>query len=220
MLLNIFFDHMNSKLELVLIGVFFIAFYWFVLRKYNSLGFRLFFLCTCLFIGCCTWLYKDEKELQNTITKGEEYVATVQAKSVVGQKKDNEVEVSFTTKDGKLIDAKTSKYVSQQEWDKFEIGKPLSILYVADNQETYVQQSIMRFKEDKIVLYYFASFWLVLGIVLFIWLRNYKVGVNGKGNEWVEKPDGSIILDERKSAAFRIAKRGNIISKLVQAFGK
>lgn len=180
MLLNVFFDNMNAKLELVLIGTFFVAFYWFVLRKYYSLGFRLFFLCICLFVACCTWLYKDETSLKNTMDNGEEYVATVLAKAVVGQKKDYEVEVTFTTKDGKMIDAKTSKYVSAPEWNKIEIGKPLSVLYVAERQETYVQQSVMRFKGDKIVLYYVASFWLLLGIILFILLRNYKVGVNSR----------------------------------------
>ncbi len=175
MLVNIFFDKMNATLELALIGTFFMAFYWFVLRRFNSLGFRLFFLCICLFTACCAWLYKDEKELKNTIANGDEYVATVLSKSIVGEKKDNEVEISFTTKDSKLIDAKTSKYVSAQEWEKFEIGKPLSVLYVTDQQETYVQQSIMRFKNDKIALYYFASFWLVLGMVLFIWLRKPRL---------------------------------------------
>ena len=211
---------MNSKLELVLIGAFIFAIYWFVLRKYNALGLRLFVLCFLLFIGCCTWLYKDEMRLKNTIAKGEEHVATVISKSVVGKKKDNEVEISFTAKDGRMVNAKTSAYVSQQEWDKFEVGKPISILYVADSQETFVQQSIMRFKGDKIYLYFFAGFWLVLGLVLLIWLRNYKVGVDESGNEWVQKPNGAVILDERNSQAYRIAKRANLISKLVQSFGK
>lgn len=220
MLLNIFFDNMNSKLELVLIGTFIFAIYWFVLRKYNALGLRLFVLCFLLFIGCCTWLYKDEMKLKNTIAKGEEHVATVISKSVVGKKKDNEVEISFTAKDGRMVNAKTSAYVSQQEWEKFEIGKPISVLYVAASQETFVQQSIMRFKSDKIYLYFFAGFWLVLGLALLIWLRNYKVGVDESGNEWVEKPNGAVILDERNSQAYRIAKRANLISKLVQSFGK
>ncbi|MEO6721370.1 MAG: hypothetical protein ABIN67_13460 [Ferruginibacter sp.] len=220
MLLNIFFDNMNATLELVLIAVFIIAFYWFVLRKYNSLGFRMLFLCTFLFVGCCTWLYKDEIQLKNTIANGEEHVANIISKAVVGKKNDNEVEISFTAKDGTLITTKTSQYISKPEWDKFEIGKPLSVLYVPGNKKTFVQQSIMRFKGDKIFLYYFAGFWLVLGIVLYFWLRKYKVGVDDSGNEWLEKADGTILLDERKSAAFRAAKHGNIISKMIQAFGK
>ena len=220
MLLNIFFDNMNSKLELVLIGAFFFAMYWFIMRKYNSLGLRLFILCFCLFVASCTWLYKDEVKLKHTIATGEEHVATVMSKATVG-KNDHEVEISFTANDGKMINTKSSTYISQEEWDKFETGKPLSVLYVADKQQTYVQQSIMRFKADKIYLYYFSGFWLVLGSVLLIWLRKYKVGVDeNTGNEWVEKPNGDIILDERNNQAYRIAKRGNIISKLVQTFGK
>ena len=219
MLLNIFFDNMNSKLELVLIGLFIFALYWFIMRKYNSLGLRLFILSFCVFIGCCVWVYKDEVRLKYTIDTGEEHVANILSKATVG-KNDHEVEVSFTAKDGKLVTAKTTQYVSQEEWDKFETGKPLSVLYVAGKQETFVQQSIMRFKADKIYLYYFAVFWLVLGIGLLVWLRKYKVGVDESGNEWVEKPDGSVILDERKNQAYRIGKRVNILSKLVQSFGK
>jgi hypothetical protein len=219
MLLNIFFDSMNSTLELLLIGAFIFAVYWFVLRKYNSLGLRLGFLCCFLFVGCCVWLYKDEVLLKNTIANGEEHIASILSKEKVG-KNDNEVELTFTAKDGKTITAKTSTYVSQQEWDKFETGKPLAVLYVPGTQQTYVQQSIMRFKADKIYLYFFAGFWLVLGVIVYIWLRKYKVGVDETGNEWVVKPDGSVILDERKSGASRAAKRINIISKLAQVFGK
>ncbi|MGC4104255.1 hypothetical protein [Ferruginibacter sp.] len=220
MLLNIFFDNMNSTLELVLIGAFIFAVYWFVLRRYNTLGLRMLFLCVLLFAGCCTWLYKDEKDLAHTISKGEEHVATILSKSVSGKNKDNTVEISFTAKDGRLINIATSKYVSQQEWEKFEVGKPLSILYVPDSQQTYVQQSIMRFKSDKIYLYFFAGFWVVLGIVLYLWLRKYKVGVDERGNEWLEREDGTVFFDERRSSAMRIAKHGNIVSKLLQTFGK
>ncbi len=220
MLLNIFFDNMNPTLELVLIGAFLIALYWFVLRKYNSLGLRLFVLCFLLFIGCCEWLYKDEAKLKKTITAGEEHVATILSKSQK-PKNTNEVAISFTAKDNSTVNSSTSDYVSKEEWDKFEAGKPLSVLYVPSTGQVFVQQSIMRFAADKIYLYYFAGFWLVLGIVVFIWLRNYKVGVDETtGNEWVIKPGGDVILDERKSLVFRAAKRYNIISKLVQVFGK
>ena len=219
MLLNIFFDNINSKLELAIIGVFIFAIYWFILRKYNALGLRLFVLCFLLFIGSCVWLYKDEKNLKNAINNGEEHIATVISKAKVG-KGDNEVEISFTDKDGKAITAKTSAYISVDEWNKFETGTPLSVIYIAATKETIVQQSIMRFKNDKIYLYYFSGFWLVLGVVLLITLRKLKVKVDESGNEWVEKADGTVILDERKSAFARTAKHFNILSKMAQAFGK
>lgn len=220
MLLNIFFDEMNSSLELFLIGLFIFAVYWFVLRKHNSLGLRMLFLCCFLFAGCCTWLYKDERNLKNIISKGEEYVATILNKKIAGKKHDNEVTVSFTAKDGSMILTSSSEYVSKEEWEKFESGKPLSVIYIPHTKQTFVQQSIMRFKADKIYLYYFSAFWLVLGLVLYFCLKKYAVKVDDKGNEWLEKADGTVLLDERRSAAWRAAKRGNILSKLVQAFGK
>lgn len=220
MLLSLFFDNMNASLELILIGAFIFAVYWFVLRKHNSLGLRMLFLCALLFVGSCVWLYKDESDLSNTLNSGEQHIATVLTKDITGNK-DYEVEVSFTANDGKSVSTKTSKYISQQEWDKFETGKPLSVIYVAGSNGTYVQQSIMRFKEDKVYLYYFSGFWLVLGVVLYAWLRKFKVGVDEEtGAEWVEKEDGTIIPDERKSKASGVIKRMNIFSKLLQAFSK
>jgi len=220
MLLNLFFNHINSGLELVLIGAFIFALYWFIMRKYNSLGLRLFILCFLVFVACCVWLYNDEMSLKNTLATGEEHMATVISKAIVG-KNDHEVQVIFTAKDGKTINAKTSEYVSKEEWQNFETGKALAIVYVANKGTTYVQQSMMRFKADKIVLYYFAGFWLVLGTVLLIWLRKLKVKVDeSTGNEWVEKEDGTVILDERRSGTSQILKRVNILSKMVQAFGR
>jgi len=220
MLLSLFFDNMNASLELVLIGAFIFAVYWLVLRKHNSLGLRMLVLCTLLFVGCCVWLYKDEADLSKILNSGEQHIATVLEKEKTGNN-EFEVEISFTANDGKSISTKTSKYISKEEWDKFETGKPLSVIYVAASNGTYVQQSIMRFKEDKVYLYYFSGFWLVLGIALYTWLRKFKVGVDEEtGAEWVEEEDGAIILDERKSKTAGVIKRMNIFSKLLQAFGK
>lgn len=218
MLLNIFFDNMNSTLELVLIGAFIFAIYWFILRKYNTLGLRLFVLCFLLFIASCTWIYKDEKNLKSILKNGEEHVATIVSKSRTA--KDNEVQVSFTDAAGHTVNTKTSEYISKEEWENFETGKPLSILYETAKKKTTVQQSIMRFKNDKIYLYFFSGFWLLLGIVLYIWLRKYRVGVDESGNEWLIREDGSTFLDERKSQAARTAKHVNILSKMMQTFGK
>jgi hypothetical protein len=128
--------------------------------------------------------------------------------------------LSFTTKNGQEATVLTDEYISKEEWEKFEIGKPLSIVYIPTTRQTFVQQSVMRFKGDKIYLYFFACFWLVLGVILYFCLRKYRVKVDDGGNEWLEKADGTILLDERKSAAYRAAKRGNILSKLAQALGK
>ena len=220
MLLNLFFNNINSGLELILIGAFIFALYWFIMRKYNSLGLRLFILCFLLFVACCVWLYNDETNLKNTLATGEEHMATVISKAIVG-KSDHEVQVSFTARDGTTVNAKTSEYVSKEEWEGFESGKALAIVYIANKNATYVQQSMMRFKADKIVLYYFAGFWLVLGTVLLICLRKLKVKVDeNTGDEWVEKEDGTVILDERRSRASQTIKRVNILSKMVQAFSR
>ncbi|MEO7309459.1 MAG: hypothetical protein ABIX01_03605 [Chitinophagaceae bacterium] len=219
MLLNLFFENINSNLELLLIGAFIFAIYWFIMRKYNSLGLRMFIMCFLLFGATCTWLYQDEKALKNTLTTGEQHEATILGKSTVG-KNDHELSVSFVANNGKKLNTQTSKYVSQQEWDRFKIGQTLPVIYVAGKDQAFVKESAMRFKADKIYLYYFSGFWLVLGTVLYFWLRKLKVKVDEKtGDEWVEREDGTVIeiLDERKSRTSRALKRANILSKIAQA---
>jgi hypothetical protein len=220
MLLNIFFSNINSAAELVLIGIFLFSMYWFVLRKHNSLGLRMFILCFLVFAACCVWLYKDEAQLKTTLTNGEEYIAAIISKDKINNN-DNEVEISFIAKNGKTVRTKTSQYISQAEWNNFETGKPVSVIYLPSTQQTFVEQSIMRFKTDKNYLWFFAGFWLLLGLILMIGLRKMKVGVDeATGDEWVIKKDGSIILDERKSKASKTIKRINILSKFIQAFNK
>ena len=219
-MLNLFFENINGTLEILLIGIFLFAVYWFVLRRYNSLGFRMLVLCFFLFVACSIWLYRDELNLKNMLTKGEQYIATVNSKWVSSDHKDNNVELSFTTRSGQEVNVTTDDYISKEEWQKFEVGKPLSVIYIPPTKQTFVQQSIMRFKEDKIYLYFFAGFWLVLGVILYLCLKKYKVKVDDRGNEWLETEDGKVYLDERKSGAYRTAKRGNILSKMAQAFGK
>jgi len=217
-MLNLFFENINPKLELVLIGAFIFAIYWFILRKYNSLGLRLFVLCFLLFIGSSVWLYKDEMKLKRMIASGEEHVANVISKTK--DSKHNEVTLSFITDRGQAVRSNSRDYISDAEWARLEPNGTVPVIYVASSEETFVKQSVLRFKQDKIYLYFFAGFWLILGTILYAWLRKYKVGVDAGGNEWVEKPDGKIILDERGNTAYRATKQANLLSKLFQSFGK
>lgn len=220
MLLNLFFENIDARLELLLIGAFIFGIYWFLLRKYNSLGLRLFVVCAFLFVGCCVWLYQDETNLKNMIRSGEEYTATVLSKSKI-ENSNNAVEISFSTLAGNAVHATTSEYISDAEWNSFETGKPVSIIYIPHTKQTFVQESMLRFKNDKIYLWFFAGFWLVLGIILLFALRKIKVHTDeNTGAEWLVNDNGKVLLDERKSPAALFAKKTNIISKLFQAFGK
>ncbi len=220
MLLNIFFENMNGTLELFLIGVVFFAIYWFIMRKFNSLGLRMFIMFFSVFAAACVWIYQDEVQLKHTLANGEKYDAIILSKAKQN-KNDNEVAVLFSNKAGKMITAYTSEYISVPEWDGFEKGKTLPVLYVPDTGKVFAEQSLQRFKSDKIYLYYFAGFFLLVGVIAYFWLRKLKVGVDeNTGDEYVIKENGDIILDERKSGFYRASKNFNILSKMVQAFGK
>lgn len=220
MSLNIFFSNINSAAELVLVGVFLLGVYWFVLHKYNSLGLRMFTLCFFVFAACCVWIYNDEAQMKTILANGDEYIAAIISKDKIDND-GNEVEISFIAKNGKTIRTKTSQYISQNEWNNFETDKPLSVIYLPSTQQTFVEQSIMRFKVDEMYSWFFAGFWLLLGLILLVCFRKMKAGVDEEtGDEWVTKNDGAIILDERQSKASRTIKRVNILSKFIQAFNK
>ncbi|MFN8355598.1 MAG: hypothetical protein U0Y10_14170 [Spirosomataceae bacterium] len=214
---------MNPLVEKILLGLFFFAVYWFVLRRYNSLGLRLFFLFTVVSMAIAYWIYQDEQTLKSLTQHGETYQATLLEKTKVQSSSstpDNTVKVSFRRSNGQAITQSTSEYISDEEFNSFQPQTPLAVLYDPTTNKTYVKISLSRFQNDKWILYLVVVFFFGLGAVLGIFTRNYKVGLHeDTGDEYLEK-DGKVIFDEKDSALARTTKRINIVSKLFQIFGK
>ncbi len=219
-----FFSNLDPTLEKLLIGVFFFAIYWFVLRRYNSLGLRMFVMFLLVAMAMAFWLYQDEQALQSLQDHGQTYQALVLEKQKTmaanTSSMDNSVKLSFQTTEGKTIEQSTSEYVSDGEYARFEVGKTIEVLYDPTSGVVYVGESLTRFKNDKWILYVAVAFFALIGAVIGWFTRGYKVGVHeDTGDEYLEK-DGKIVLDERKSPLARTVKRVNIVSKLMQVFGK
>lgn len=219
-----FFPNLDPTLEKLLIGAFFFAIYWFILRRYNSLGLRMFVVFLFVALAMAFWLYQDEQALQSLQEHGQPYQAIVLEKqkttAAYTSSMDNSVKLSFQTTKGKTIEKTTSEYVSDEEYARFEVGKPIKVLYDPTSGLVYVSESLARFKNDKWVLYAAVAFFALLGAVIGWFTRGYKVGVHeDTGDEYLVK-DGKVVLDERNSPLTRTAKRANIVSKLFQIFGK
>ncbi|MBC8045159.1 MAG: DUF3592 domain-containing protein [Fimbriimonadaceae bacterium] len=212
-----------STTTLLIISAAALLYYYFVLRRFNALGFRLFSLFTFIAIAFACWIYQDEKTLSFLQKNGEHVNATIQSKEKIGSETtsspDYAVTISFANKKGEVITQQTHEYISEKEWNSFSENTEIEIIYDTASKEAYIAKSLERFKNDKWVLYVVAGFFFLIGCGCWFFLRKYKVGVDDKGNEWVEK-DGKVYLDERNNKTAQVAKRTNIISKLLQAYRK
>lgn len=200
-----------------------LLYYYFVLRKYNSLGFRLFSLFTFVTLSFCYWLYEDTQTQKSMLKNGQTISGIVLAKEKKTQpgssSPDNVLIMRLSLKPNKPDTLQVYKYTSLEEWDSFQIGDIVPLLYDAEKNNLFVKESYQRMLNDQWVLYVVASVFFLIGAGCWYFLRNYKVGVDEAGNEWVEKGE-KIYLDERKSPASQVLKRANIISKLFQVLSK
>ncbi len=200
-----------------------LLYYYFVLRKYNSLGFRLFSLFTFITLSFCYWLYEDTQTQKSMIKNGQTINGIVLAKEKKTQpgssSPDNVLIMRLSLQSNKPDTLQVYKYTSVEEWERFKIGETIPLLYDAEKNNLFVKESYHRMLNDQWILYVVASVFFLIGACCWYFLRNYKVGVDEAGNEWVEK-DGEIYLDERKSPTSQVLKRANIVSKLFQVLGK
>lgn len=200
-----------------------VAYYYFVLRKYNSLGFRLFSLFTFITISFCYWLYEDTQTQKSMLAHGQTISGIVLSKEKKAQpgssSPDNVLTMRVSLQPNKVDTLQLYKYTSLDEWNRFKIGESLPLIYDAEKNNLFVKESYQRMLKDQWVLYVVAGVFFLIGTACWYFLRNYKVGVDEAGNEWVEK-DGKIYLDERKSPTSQVLKRANIVSKLFQVFEK
>ncbi|MFN8343672.1 MAG: hypothetical protein U0X91_01635 [Spirosomataceae bacterium] len=200
-----------------------LLYYYFVLRKYNSLGFRLFSLFTFITSTFCYWLYEDTQIQKSILKNGRTVNGIVLAKEKKTQagssSPDNVVTVRLSLQALKTDTFQVYKYTSAEEWERFKIGSTIPLIYDVGKNNLFIKESYHRMLNDQWVLYVVAAVFFLIGVCCWYFLRNYKVGVDGAGNEWVEK-DGKIYLDERKSPASQALKGGNIVSKLLQALSK
>ena len=212
-----------------------VAYYWFILRRWNSLGFRMFSLFAFVAILFGTWIYRDVRVQKSALANGREITGKILAKGHVYQGQaiteeevsrnhsssvNNALTVQVALPGAEPGSRDTWDYISSAEWNRFRVGEVIPLIHDAKTDRLLVKESFQRMIADFWVLYAADAFFLLTGIGCWIVLRKHKVGVDEHGNEWVEKPDGSVILDERKSVGSRVLKKANILSKLWQTIGK
>ncbi|GAB3690958.1 hypothetical protein GCM10027592_08630 [Spirosoma flavus] len=213
-----------SSLTYICVGAGLIIYYFVVLRRYNSLGFRMFSLFTFITLCACYWIYQDsliDKAVQESsqIVKGT-ITAKRRIKSSSSSSPDNEITVTVAAAPHRIDTLTTFRNISVDEWSSWKLNDAIDLYYV-DNQQILIPKiSFDRYLNDRSGLYIGVGVFFLIGVACWFFLKRYNIGVDpDTGNEWLEK-DGKIYFDERRSKFSQTMKRVNIVSKMIQLLGR
>ncbi|RYU97628.1 DUF3592 domain-containing protein [Emticicia agri] len=202
-----------------------LAYYYFVLRKYNSLGFRMFSLFTFITLCFVYWWYSGYKELEDLKKNGIHTEATVIKKSIEGKPDsnvpDNVVTVGYVTKEGKAITAEAREMTSKEEYDEVSVGQKVQIIYTNNVKNTQLQTTFNRSVKDYNWILIMPALFFLIGMGCLVFLGRFKIHAHeGTVYEYLTDENGKVLFDDKQSATTRTIRKINLLSKMMQAFGK
>jgi hypothetical protein len=205
-----------TTLETLCAGIFFMAYYFFVLRKYNTLGFRLFSLFFFTSLAVCYWWYIDYADLKDVEKNG---AAT---EAVVLKKTADNLEFRFTDQTGKMIVRTQMGGVSVEEFASVSEGKSAPVLYSPNSDVVFLKSSYQRQLSDNIYILFLPGLLFLIGCLCWIFLRKYRVHAHGDGSiyEYVTDENGKIVLDDAQNSTTKSLRKYATMSKLFEIFGK
>lgn len=203
-----------NKLVAICFGVFLLAYYYFILRRYNTLGFRLFSLC--FFISCfgCYWWHTSDRDLKSIQRTG------IAADALVLRKTPNTLRVRFTNPTtGQVVERTREGGISVEEFAAVNEGQPAPILYTPNSKTFYLATSYRRQLHDNIYLLVLPGTLFLIGTGCLVFLRNYRVHAHeGTIYEYVTDEGGNVVLDDAKNRATRALRTSSTLSKLFELF--
>ncbi|GAB4029881.1 hypothetical protein [Spirosoma gilvum] len=203
-----------NTLQVLSIGAFFMAYYYFVLRKYNALGFRIFSLCFFTALSVCYWWYTDYRDLKNVQVHG------VSTQALVLKKSANSLDVRFTDQSGKSVVRTQTGGISVDEFAAVQEGKSAPILYSPQSDLVYLASSYQRQISDHIYILVLPGLLFLIGLVCLITLRTYRVHAYNDGSiyEYVTNEKGEVVLDDARSSTTKAFRNYSTMSKLFELF--
>jgi hypothetical protein len=204
-----------TTLQLLAVGAFLLAYYYFVLRKYNTLGFRM--LSLFFFIGSCVcyWWYVDYIDLKEVEKNG---IAT---QAVVLKKSANSLEFRFTDQTGKSVVRTQTGGISVEEFAPVTEGSSAPILYSSQSDLVYLATSHQRQLNDNVYILGFPGILFLIGAVCGIALRKYRVHAHeGTMFEYVTDESGKVVLDDARNSTTKSLRTYSTLSKLFQIFDR
>ena len=114
-----------------------VAYYWFVLRRFNSLGFRLLSLFTFISVMVGVWIQQDRQLQQRVLTSGRTVVGTLVDKQQQGT--DSTVTVEVLLGGSEPVRRSTSEFISMTEYASLIVGEPIELLHDTQTDAIYVK---------------------------------------------------------------------------------
>ncbi|QDK82773.1 hypothetical protein EXU85_30860 [Spirosoma sp. KCTC 42546] len=207
---------MTDKLQVLCFGAFLMAYYYFVLRKYNTLGFRMFSLFFFIGLSVSYWWYSSDQDLKNIQQNG------VPTQALVLKKTANSLEVSFTNPSGKSLVRTQTGGISVDEFAAVTEGQTTPILYSPRSDTFYLTSSFQRQLNDTIYILGFAGVLFLIGTLCWIFLYKYRVHAYGDGSifEYVTDESGKVVLDDAQNGLTKSLRTYSTMSKLFQLFSR
>jgi len=195
-------------------AAFLLAYYYFVLRKYNTLGFRMFSLFFFVGLTVYCWWYADYRDLKSIEQNG---IAT---QAIVLKKTANSLDVRFTDALGKSVVRTQTGGISVEEFASVSEGHPAPILYSSQSDTVYLASSFQRQSSDRMYILGFAGALFLIGILCWIFLRKYRVHAYEDGSiyEYVTDESGKVVLDDAKNSTTKTLRNYSTMSKVFDLF--
>lgn len=204
-----------TTIQLFLLFVFLMAYYYFVLRTYNTLGFRLFSLCFFVGTGVCYWWYDEYRHLTDIQHNG----LTTQA--VILKKEANSLTVRFTDLAGASVERTQTGGISVEEFAGVKEGQLAPILYSPQSDRVYLASSYRRRLSDNSYILVFPALLYLIGVLCWIFLRKYRVHAHeGTIYEYVTDERGNIMLDDARNSTTKALRTYSTMSRFFDMFQK
>jgi hypothetical protein len=202
-----------TTIQSLVVGAFLMAYYYFVLRKYNTLGFRLFSLFFFVGVAVCYWWYIDYVDLTCVQQTG------IETQAIVLKKSANSLDVRFTDQAGKSVMRSRTGGISIEEFAAVREGEPAPILYSPVSDTFYLTSTYQRQIHDTIYLLIFPGLLFLIGTLCWIFLRKYRVHAHeGTMYEYVTDEHGKVVLDDARNSTTKALRTYSTLSKFIQIF--
>ncbi len=204
-----------TTFQMLCVGAFLMAYYYYVLRIYNTLGFRLFSLCFFTGLAVCYWWYTDYRDLTEVRQNG------IVTQAIVLKKDVNSLDFRFTDSSGKPVVRTQTGGISIEEFATVQTGRPAPILYSSQSNLVYLTRSYERRLNDSGYFLVFPGLLFLLGIISWICLRKYRVHAHeGTIYEYVTDENGRVVLDDARNSTTKALRTYSTMSKFLEMFEK
>lgn len=201
--------------EILLAFVFLMAYYYFILRKYNALGFRIFSICLFTSLLVCYWWYDNYRDLKAIQQQG------VLTEALLLKKAADTLTVRFTDQSSRLVEGSQLGGISVDEFAAVSPDKPVSVLYVPDTDIVFLASSFQRQIGDHYYILFLPGLLMLIGIVCLVNLRKYKVHAHeGTIYEYVTNEHGDVVLDDARNSPTKRLRTDSSLLKLLGLFDK